>query len=297
MAPRPDLLALWDFGDPAATEARFRALLPAARLAAAGADPDAAAFLAALLTQIARTEGLQRRFDDAHRTLDEAEAVRVHDSAGEARVFLLLERGRVLNSSGQAAGAKPLFAAAWDLARAMRLEVLAVDAAHMTAIVESPERAIEWNVRALQLAESSSEPRARRWRGSLLNNLGWAFHARGDLENALDAFERALAARREEGTPEQARIARWCIARCLRSLGRFEDALAIQEALWKETEAAGASDGFVREELGECLLALGRAPEARAHFAAAHALLSKDAGLATNEAPRLERMRGLAAAG
>ena len=63
----PDFDALWNFGDPAATEAEFRALLPRAE---ASGD---VAYVAELRTQIARTLGLQARFAEAHALLDEIE--------------------------------------------------------------------------------------------------------------------------------------------------------------------------------------------------------------------------------
>ncbi|HEX6385768.1 MAG TPA: hypothetical protein VF177_13945, partial [Anaerolineae bacterium] len=63
----PDFDQLWDYSQPASTEERFRELLPAAE--AAGDD----SYLAQLLTQIARAQGLQRQFAAAHETLDEAE--------------------------------------------------------------------------------------------------------------------------------------------------------------------------------------------------------------------------------
>ena len=85
---------LWDYGDPAATEAKFRALLPEAE---SGGD---ASLHAQLLSQIARTEGLQRRFEEADSTLLRAEALLTADMPlAQARV--LLERGRLLNSSGE----------------------------------------------------------------------------------------------------------------------------------------------------------------------------------------------------
>ena len=53
-----DFDALWDYRDPAATEVKFRALLPEAEQG----DPD---LHAQLLSQIARCEGLQRNFEEA----------------------------------------------------------------------------------------------------------------------------------------------------------------------------------------------------------------------------------------
>jgi tetratricopeptide (TPR) repeat protein len=73
-----------------------------------------------------------------------------------------------------------------------------------------------------------------------------------------------------------------------RLLGRVDEALEIQERLMRTQ--SGGEDGFVYEELAECLLVLGRADEARAHFARAHAMLSQDPWLVRNEAARLERL-------
>lgn len=285
---------LWDFDDPAASESRFRQ--------AADHAPNQAVRLE-LLTQVARSQGLQRRFDDAHRTLDEVGAAIAsttppsHGTAIEARS--LLERGRVLNSSGARDQALGLFEQAFDAARRIGDDHLAADAAHMIAIVHDaqrrPEDALEWNTRALRIAESSSQARARQWRGSLHNNIGWTLHDRGDFAAALAHFERALACRVEAGDPREIRIARWCIARCLRSLGRIEQALKIQRQLLGDLESRGkTADGYVHEELGECLLALGLQAEATPHFHLAHQALSQDADLMQREPARIERLRRLA---
>jgi hypothetical protein len=67
-------------------------------------------------------------------------------------------------------------------------------------------------------------------------------------------------------------------------------------SLLEEHERAGTSDGYVREEIGECLLALGREAEARPHFARAWSLLSRNPWLAASEPARLERLRTLGSA-
>ena len=59
-----DFDTLWNYDDPAATERQFRQLLPDAE------HSNDKSYLAQLLTQIARAQGLQRRFEDAHQTLD-----------------------------------------------------------------------------------------------------------------------------------------------------------------------------------------------------------------------------------
>ena len=57
--------ALWDYSDPHQTETRFREIL----LQIPENNP---AYLE-LLTQIARSQGLQQKFERAHQTLDQVE--------------------------------------------------------------------------------------------------------------------------------------------------------------------------------------------------------------------------------
>jgi tetratricopeptide (TPR) repeat protein len=242
--------ALWDFDDPAGSEHRFAEHLAEARKVGAGD-------VAETLTQIARAQGLQHRFDDADRTLDQAE-----DALGKAdtrgRIRLLLERGRVANTAGREGRGADDFIHAWELARSAREDALAVDAAHMLGIVEAPDRAWEWNERAMALARTSPDPAARRWVASVANNMGWARHEACAFDEALELFTVALVERERQGDPTRTRVARWCVARCLRSLGRTEEALAGQQALAAELEAVGETDEFVSEEIAECLRELGR---------------------------------------
>jgi tetratricopeptide (TPR) repeat protein len=279
---------LWDFDDPATSEARFREAI-----AAAEADGDPAAADEAR-TQLARSVGLQGRFAEGHSLLDTVDLD--HPAADRVRVRSCLERGRLHRSSGDSAAAIPPFAAAWDLARALGEDGLAVDAAHMLALVDAPPGEAAWHTRALDLADASSDPDARRWRGSLWNNIGWARFEAGDLDGALAAFEAALAARREQGKPRETRVAEWCVARCLRVLGQPADALVILRRLALETAAAGdPEDGYGEEETAECLLALGRDDEAQPHFARAAELLGEDAWLVEHEPDRLARLKRLGA--
>lgn len=282
--PLPDIQAFWDYNDPLGTRSRLEAARPQAE---ASMDRQ---YHAELLTQIARTHSLMGEFEQAHAILDRVDSM-THDHMPRARVRSLLERGRSYNSAGKPERAGPLFIEAWEVSRANGIDGLAVDAAHMVAIVEPPERALEWNQRALNLANTSSDPDARRWRGSLCNNLGWTHHEKAEYETALAYFESALKHRIEQGKPADVRIARWCVARCLRSLGRVEDALSIQRDLEREIEASGASaDGYVPEEIAECLHALDRSDEAKPYFRRAHELLSQEVWLAENEPDRLTRL-------
>lgn len=288
-AALPSLDGLWDFDQPQASEARFRDRL---------AQPGQA--LAASLearTQLARALGLQGRFAEGHAELDRVDqALLSHPELRRVALRGLLERGRLFHSAGEKAKARPLFEEAWALGQAIHEEGLAVDAAHMVAIVATGAEAQAWNLKALALAEASAQPEAQAWRGSLLNNLGWACHEAGDFEAALGHFQKALAFREAKGQVGATEIARWSVGRCLRSLGRLSEALALQEALKASMAQRGAPpDGYVSEELGECLLALGREAEARPHLQQAHALLAQDAWFAQHEAARLARLKALGA--
>jgi Flp pilus assembly protein TadD len=76
--------------------------------------------------------------------------------------------------------------------------------------------------------------------------------------------------------------------------GRAGEGLAIQERLAATAAADGVDeDGYVSEEAGLCLLALGRADEARPHFRRAAELLGADAWLAEHEPERIARLREL----
>jgi tetratricopeptide (TPR) repeat protein len=253
---------------------------------------DDQAYKAELLTQIARTLGLQQKFEEAHRLLDDVETTLPEDTK-RPQIRYLLERGRVFNSSGEVDKARPLFVEAWTQAQQAGEDAYAVDAAHMVAIVAQGQEALDWNLKALRLAETSTQERAQRWLGSLYNNIGWTYHDMGQYETALAIFERALEFREKEGKSQPIRIARWCIARTLRSMGQVMDALEIQQELLKELDASKDEGGYVYEEMGECLLLLKRQDEAKPYFARAYAVLSQDPWLVSNEPERLERMRKL----
>jgi tetratricopeptide (TPR) repeat protein len=275
-----DIDSYWEYSDPAASEARFRGLLEQAQ-----GDQRLE-----LRTQIARTYSLRRDFAQAHRLLDEVEPQLA--GAGTApRVRYLLERGRTFNSAGEKDRAKPLFVEAWDIARAGGLDGLAVDAAHMVPIVGGGAEGAEWTRRGVELARRSTDAKARAMLPALLNNHAWNLHDEGRYAEALSVFREAETAWLATGRQPQGRIARWSVARCLRSLGRFDEALEIQRALEQEWSAAGQTDGYVFEELAELLVASGRPDEAKPYFRRAADELGKDAWFVRNEAPRLTRLR------
>ena len=275
-----DIDSYWEYSDPAASEVRFRSLLGQVQ-----GDQRLE-----VQTQIARTFSLRRDFAQAHKLLDEVEPQLA--SAGAApRVRYLLERGRTYNSAGHRERARPLFVQAWEIATAHDLEGLAVDAAHMVPIVVGGAEGAQWTQRGVDLARRSNDPKARAMLPALLNNHAWNLHDEGRYAEALPVFREAEAAWLATGRQPQGRIARWSVARCLRSLGRLDEALTIQRSLEKEWAAAGSVDGYVLEELAELLEASGRGDEAKPYFRRAAEELGKDAWLARNEPQRLARLR------
>jgi tetratricopeptide (TPR) repeat protein len=284
MASQNDFDSLWDYAKPDETEKKFREVLKGL----SQEDPIALE----LLTQIARAQGLQRKFDEAHKTLDAVEKKLSADTS-RVKIRYLLERGRVLNSSGNADQARPFFEQAEEMATQLAEDFYAVDAIHMLAIVANPPQSLALNLRAIQRAESSGQEKARNWLGSLYNNTGWSYHGMGDYESGLEIFQKAEAWQRSKGRVNETRIAKWTVARTLRSMDRVEEALSLQMELKKEFESAHETDGYVFEEIGECILALNRPDDAQSYFAEAYKLLSEDIWLKEQEPKRLERLKQL----
>ncbi|MGC4111026.1 MAG: tetratricopeptide repeat protein [Nocardioides sp.] len=254
------ILDLWDFRDPVASAERFRSA------AEASTDPDEAAVLA---TQHARATGLAGDLVRAAHLLDGMEASGLAGAALHAGARIAIERGRVLNSTGDPGSAAPHFLQAEELARELGATGLAVDALHMQANVAEPlhgaEAACEINERALAEIEASDDPLVQRWLGPVLNNLGWTTHNAGRPQEALAVFERAVAVRAaalEVQTGDVAGdaygawiVARWCVGRTLRTLGSHEEALAVMRELARDP--VGADDPFVHEEIAANLKACG----------------------------------------
>lgn len=247
----PDLATLWDFQQPALSEARFRQ-----RLAAL---PEATGDAALVLqTQIARTLGLRRRFDEARAVLAPLRP-QLAGAGAEALVRWHLEWGRA-HASATHDGAKlsdadrdrarQAYRAAADAARAAGLDSLAVDALHMLPFTTADEaQGLAWTQAALDLAMASAQPEARRWEASLRNNLGVSLNTLGRHDEALAMLQQAVTATAQLGSPGRLRIAHWMVAHTLRKLGRNDEALAMQQRLERENADAGAPDPYVFEEL------------------------------------------------
>ncbi len=279
-----DIDALWDYVQPAVSEARFRDALKTA----SGDDA------LELETQIARTFSLRREFAQAHALLDTVQR-RMSDKTRPAmRVRYLLERGRTFGSENETLKARALFLEAWQIGDKEKLTLLAIDAAHMMGIVEAGDEAQRWNERAMALAMGSLVPRAIRWRGSLANNIGHTERERGNLDAALRHFQASLTAFQLTRSASQIRMAKWQIANVMRLQKRYDEALVMQLTIEAEAAEAAQPDGYVFEEIAEIYLVKNEPAKAKPYFAKAVEALSKDTWFAEIEGDRLARMRQLA---
>ncbi len=260
-----DVDALWDFSSPALSEQRFRAAL-------ASADPNDALILQ---TQIARTYGLRGDFVKAKGILQDLEP-RLASASPEAQARHALELGRSFASATHPPDsqtphalerARSAYTSAIQISKKHQLDDLAIDALHMLAFVDTaPADQLRWGREALAIAEASSQPAARKWEGSIRNNIGYALHQLGRYDDALAEFRRAVAVREAGSNPQRTRVAYWMVAWTLRALKRVDEALDIQLRLEREGDAADAPDPYVFEEL-EILYRLKQDETRAAHYA------------------------------
>jgi tetratricopeptide (TPR) repeat protein len=270
-----NLFDLWDFSDPAASRERFRQV---AHEAASDTDK------AFALTQVARTFGLQGRFVDARAALAEADPLL--PMSGKQRAQYWIELGRIENDEHHPAEALSCFQRSLALARDVQDEYLAVDAAHMIAIVVPKDERPEKAAFALSLARKAADQRTRHWIGAISNNLGWTYLELGQPENAVQYFRESLAYRQNQNEPTPIRLARYGLGCALRASHRLEDAvLVLNEAL-----AMGGSIGYIEEELAECLLSLGQPVQAKPLFQAAYSKLKANTDLDERDSKRLSRL-------
>jgi Flp pilus assembly protein TadD len=266
-----DLAPLWDYRQPAVSEQRFREAL-------VSAGPDETWVLQ---TQIARSYGLRKDFVRAQQILRDIEPA-LPGASAEVRVRHALEFGRTLSSAthdeaSQTAEVKVQARAAYEralaLARAAKLDDLAIDALHMLAFVDTaPADQLKWAQQALAVVQASTQASAKNWEASLRNNIGYALHQLGRLDEALAEFQQAVVLRERGTNAASTRVAHWMVAWTLRGLKRNNEALLIQLRLEREGDAAADPDPYVFEELELLYRARGEAALADAAAARKKAL-------------------------
>ena len=278
------LRPLWDFDDLELSSERLSAQLELEESDAGRAE---------VTTQLARVAGLRGDFESGDALIDEA--VRLAGSSDVAVARIDLERGRLRRSSGDREAALPLFESAFATALAAGQSFVAADAAHMAALA-APGRDsfVAWTQRGIELAEADDG--ARYWIGPLLNNLGWEHYEAGELELALDAFERALATRLDDPDNGSAiALARYSVGKTLRALDRTDEAIPQLELAVEWAESADAPDGWFHEELALAYEAAGRDEDARRQARLAVPLLEADDTSFAEDGDRRGRLDTLAA--
>jgi len=278
------LRPLWDFDDLELSSERLSAQLEMEESDAGRAE---------VMTQLARVAGLRGDFDAGEALVDEAVQLAGGSVVAVARIDL--ERGRLRRSSGDREAALPLFEAAFATAVAAGESFVAADAVHMAALA-APDRDsfVAWTERGIELAEADDG--ARYWIGPLLNNLGWEHFEAGELDLALDSFERALGARLDDPDNGSAiALARYAVGRALRALDRTDEAIAQLELAVEWAERAGTPDGWYHEELALGYADAGRGEEAAEQARLALPLLETDDPSFAEDRARRARLDSLAA--
>ncbi len=277
----PDFTKLWNFGNPKETERRFLEILPNAEMI----QDDS--YLAQLLTQISRAQGLQGKFEEAHATLDRVEKM-LTVNLRVARVRYYLERGRVFNSSHHSDQAMPLFMYAYELAAQISENKLVIDALHMVAIAEKdPNKQINWNLKAIAMAEENIN--SRDWLWALYNNIGESYLAIRNYESARLYFHKLVDLQKEKGEPDIYTLKDE--ARAIRLSGNATEAMAIIEPIFEKLRSENKDDGWIREEMAENLYALDEKKKAKPHFIKAYELLSNEDYCIRNEQDKLEHLK------
>lgn len=282
METLPNFDKAWDYNDPAGTETKFRKILSDTEKTAP------TAYTAELLTQIARCQGLQDKFAAANHTLDRVETM-LRPELHRAEVRYLLERGRVFNSSGDPKKALPLFNRAWELGKSAGEANLALDALHMIAIVQPTAAGkVEWNLKGIEEIEKTHAERG--WLPAFYNNLGEAYAEEADYEKALKAFQNLAAIDSRHGrSPDM--YTQKDIAKMLRKLGRTHEAMEIIKPIYDQLDQKKQPDGWIDEEMAECLLAENKSAEARPLFRRAYDALRTDPWVLKNDPAKLVRLK------
>ena len=283
-------------GNPVDIERNLSALLPEAEQRA-----DKSIYLQ-ILSQIALAQAMQQKFDIAHQTLDEAERL-LEPQYQLAKIRLLLERGRVCHQSDKFDQALYFFIQSYDLSKlSPEFDFHTVNASHMVAIVKKhAEGKIEWNKRAINLAEQTKDERCHAWLGPIYNNLAQNYIEAEKYQEALQSFENCKAHAEERGDQIVIRGALWGMGRALRGLNKLDQALDIQNDLLKEYEKISdqrllpmelihVGRGLVYEELAEIYFAKRSGEQSQKYARLAYEDLSKDSWMKKLYPKRIERM-------
>jgi tetratricopeptide (TPR) repeat protein len=261
-------------------------------------------------TQIARTLGLEKQFDNGLKLLNAQQLILEGISVPPidaienclyltAKIRIKLEKGRIFRSSNSMDLAKQEFAECWTLCQennghCVDLDYFYADTGHMLAIISNePLEKSSWFEKTIAVAEASKDGRTRGWLGALYNNHAWDLFDSKEYAKALTCFKKALEARLEPSAHsklDNIEVAKWSVARCLRALGEVQKALIIQLDLIKTRQ----EDGYVWEELAILHELTGNLASSIEAAKKGVELLGKDDWFVENEADRLKVLQDIA---
>ncbi len=273
-----DFDAFWNYADPASTEEKFRSVL-------ANSPDEDEFYLAELKTQIARTLGLQRKFEEGHAMLSQIDEVLISQNVIVSTRYYL-EKGRLYNSNKQLEEAIQAFKKASEIARINNLDNYYVDALHMLGIAFKGNESLQWNEKAIEAAENAEDTRAKNWLGSLYNNTAWTYFDMKEYDKAVSLFEKCLAWNILKERDGAIRIAKYSIAKCYRMLHRVEEALFILDEI-----VVGEEDGYIYEEFAENYFIQNETALAKEYFQKTYDLLASDIWIQANEPERIARWK------
>jgi tetratricopeptide (TPR) repeat protein len=282
----PDIDGFWNFDNLPQTESRIQMMLPSE-------GPWKAEQVEAL-TQLAHAQVLQNKMPEAKATLIQAQQlIALLEPAERIRpeIRWLLEQGRVFCLSMTPSKAIECFGQAWTLANKNNLTFFAIESALMLAITQPLKSRQQWLEMALDLAEKATSEQCKLWLAQLYLMQGWHYFDVHRFDKALEFFEKSVARPRFPGDNQKVVVSKWSAARAIRALGRFDEAMAIQNSLLNELTEKGQENGHVYLEIGECMQAQQKHEEAKAFFEKAYKLLSADQWYSDNRNFELSRIQ------
>lgn len=289
----PDIDDLWDFNDLGKTEIKIHEQL--AHMTSTE-ELSQSPKRAELLTQLARLQGLQGKLQEAEATLLLTKELLPEGHAqafARAELRYLIEQGRFFSLSMNSYQSLKYFEMAWQEAVKLNDVYLLIETSVLLSISQPPKYQNEWLKQALKLAETSGDARGKLWLAQLYVMDGWHSFNFRKFEESLESFKKALEQPETTQNISNRVAVRWGLARTLRSLGRVQDALNVQNELLSEFQAVEKVNGHVFLELAECLLLLKKHEDAKIYFEAAYKELSLNGWYSDNKPSELSRIQYL----
>lgn len=173
------------------------------------------------LAQVARCCSIAKDFPEGRKWLEKA-AARAKDTEPKGWSRYLGVRGRFeWQDEKDNAKARKTFIEMHDYCVKHELHSRALDAAHMVAIVGTPQDQEEWALKAIKAAEKANE---KAWLAVLWNNLGWSYDEKNEVEKAFVALLKARKYHYETGTDHNKLVADFSLGHAYRRIGMIDEA-------------------------------------------------------------------------